>query len=578
MATSSFNQYFSGYEILGELGRGNARVLKARNRITGDLVAIKHFSFNTDAETLQRFQRESEIMTSIQHRHIVSIIDVQLNSELPYLVMELIEGGDLRSLIKEQGTLDIEQTTRLARQMTEALEAIHAKNIVHRDIKPENIMFRRLPSGDLHFFLTDFGIAKLREQSNTVTGSSMLTFEYASPEQFTQSRLVSLPTDFYSLGVVIYECITGRVPFEYEEGDLRAHIHRVIADPVTPFPIPSNRFLPTAIQELMKGLLAKSPQNRICNPDQIRKLLDLAAVENSHTVSPAQLRSRQHTAIAPKKIKAKQNYLQPIAVVVLITLMLVGLGFWFTAGGGDSIASFYNNTSEPDTENLSSIRHDTILRPHGKRSVRNMSYPSNDQPTTDFTAVNDETAIPLENGLYFEDFSHSDDSIWERDSDADRDMGIETGKYFIRGRKGGYSYEFTPKFGVDIRRDFSVSVNATWQEGNPETGFGINYCANIEQEVYFVFYITAGGYYQVAEFLNGEWKNIVDWTKSSNIHTGKNLNTLSIVKQGDFIHYYINDQLEKTLPFIPAFGSGFGLRVDGAQTVAFDQFIVKNDQ
>src|SRR5438093_757703 len=105
MATSIFKEYFKGYEILGEIGRGNARVLKARHLESGSLVAIKHFAFNTNPDTLRRFQRESEIMKSIQHDHIVKIVDVHLDAELPYIVMQLIEGGDVRRLLKDRGTL-----------------------------------------------------------------------------------------------------------------------------------------------------------------------------------------------------------------------------------------------------------------------------------------------------------------------------------------------------------------------------------------------------------------------------------------------------------------------------------------
>ncbi|MES1223930.1 MAG: serine/threonine-protein kinase, partial [Bacteroidota bacterium] len=183
MATSIFREYFKGYEILGELGRGNARVLKARNLQTGGLVAIKHFAFNTDTDTLRRFQRESEIMKSIEHDNIVKIIEVHLDAELPYIVMQLIEGGDLRSLLKVSGTLNMAEVIILTDQMTQALTAIHNKAIIHRDIKPENIMYRRLDSGEIQFLLTDFGIARLREQADavTVTGSSMMTYDYASP-------------------------------------------------------------------------------------------------------------------------------------------------------------------------------------------------------------------------------------------------------------------------------------------------------------------------------------------------------------------------------------------------------------
>lgn len=170
MSTVRFNTQFPGYEVLSELGRSNARILKARHLDTGDLVAIKHFALNTDAETLRRFQRESQIMTGISHPNIVKVRDVQLEADLPYIVMELIEGGSVCDLIKEQGHLDVPTTIRLGLQMASALRVIHAQGIIHRDIKPDNILYRPLPSGELHFLLTDFGVARLHEQSNTLTG------------------------------------------------------------------------------------------------------------------------------------------------------------------------------------------------------------------------------------------------------------------------------------------------------------------------------------------------------------------------------------------------------------------------
>lgn len=164
MATVSFNTHFPGYTVLGELGRGNARVLKARHDATGELVAIKHFALNTDAQTLHRFQQESEIMTRLRHPNIVQVREIRLDAPLPYLVMELVEGGSVRQLLNEQKTLPIAQTVRLGLQMIEAFRVIHGQDVVHRDVKPENILYRQLPSGELHFLLTDFGIARLREQ------------------------------------------------------------------------------------------------------------------------------------------------------------------------------------------------------------------------------------------------------------------------------------------------------------------------------------------------------------------------------------------------------------------------------
>jgi serine/threonine protein kinase len=278
MPTVSFNQHFPGYEILGELSRSNARVLKARNQVTGELVAIKHFNLGTDKETITRFQRESGIMTSINHPNIVKVKEMKLDADLPYIVMELIEGGDLRKLLKEKGSLDAATTIRLGEQMAQAFRAIHEKGIVHRDIKPENIMYRSLPSGEFHFLLTDFGIAKLREQSTTVTGTSLMTYEYASPEQFDNPKSVTAATDYYSLGVVMYECLAGRVPFPLVDGRVHTLIKQVMDAPPPSFHLPASA-LPKSMEKLIMKLLAKREADRLKDPVALLRMLKLAEME-----------------------------------------------------------------------------------------------------------------------------------------------------------------------------------------------------------------------------------------------------------------------------------------------------------
>ena len=213
MPTVSFNVNFPDYEVISELGRGNARVLKARHRPSGELVAIKQFALNTDPDILRRFTRESEIMTSIEHPNVVKVREIQLDAAMPYMVMDFVEGGDVRSLLKSEGQLPIPTVIRLGLQMAEAFKAIHEKGIIHRDIKPENILYRRLVSGELHFLLIDFGIAKLTAtySTRTRTGQSLMTYEYAAPEQFDDPRQVNVASDYYALGVVLYEALTGQV-------------------------------------------------------------------------------------------------------------------------------------------------------------------------------------------------------------------------------------------------------------------------------------------------------------------------------------------------------------------------------
>ena len=246
MTTVSFNADFPGYDILGELGRSNARVLKARHQATGDLVAIKHFTTNTDPETLRRFGREADIMTGISHPNVVKIREVNLTAAFPFIVMEYVEGGTARDLLKAQPRPDLEITVRLGLQMMRAFRVIHPAGIIHRDIKPENILYRTLPSGELHFLLTDFGIARLQEQTTfTQTGQAMMTYEYASPEQFDNPKGVTVATDYYSFGVVLYEYLNGTVPFPLtEQMGMATFMNRVLHDAPPTIALTPNGALP----------------------------------------------------------------------------------------------------------------------------------------------------------------------------------------------------------------------------------------------------------------------------------------------------------------------------------------------
>lgn len=351
MSTVSFNTHFPGYDVLGEISRSNARVLKARHIATGDIVAIKHFSLNTDADTLRRFERESQIMTQMEHPNIVRVREVRLEADLPYLVMDYVEGGSVRQLITEQGSLSVEMTIRLGLQVLTAFRLIHAQGIVHRDVKPENILYHRLASGELHFLLTDFGVARLHEQPVTMTGQSLMTYEYAAPEQFDNPRQVDEAADYYALGVVLYECLTGRVPFAMRgETGMVTFMNAVLTTP--PPALPSDQPLPDSLDTLIRQLLAKKPAERIHNPDLVKLALKQAEVEQLHREQgqlapppaprPEPLRPAAPVAArpgvtqvarpAPEKSQADSRPRRQIAPIVLVAgaVLLAGLGgYWF---------------------------------------------------------------------------------------------------------------------------------------------------------------------------------------------------------------------------------------------------------
>jgi serine/threonine protein kinase len=566
MATSIFREYFKGYEILGELGRGNARVLKARNIQTGGLVAIKHFAFNTDPDTLRRFQRESEIMKSIEHRYIVKIIEVHLDAELPYIVMQLIEGGDLRSLLKNNGTLDLATVITLAFQMTEALKTIHDKAIVHRDIKPENIMYRKLASGAIEFLLTDFGIAKLREQADsiTVTGASMLTYDYASPEQFSQSKTVAAATDYYSLGVVIYECLTGSVPFEYERDDLLLHINRVISAP-PPVPLmPQGQRLPAAMLQLLEGLLRKQPSKRLSDPVSVCSLMQTAGNDETTTAPPA---GPSHT-ITYHPRPAKKRGLAVYGLALLLLTMVVFFSWTHLANHNHAIPKVFM----PDIAAAPVTPAKQLLLPAAVQVVHARNAPPAGTENTAAAFIN--PGVPLVNGLYYNDFDR-EDSLWSTGKDDNSEFILLDGKYTMKGFNDSLSYSSFIKLNMDTGKDFSIAATAAHQGAGTGDPFGIIFCGDGAQDAFFVFYITSNGYYAIGTSIKDEWNVLADWTASSNLRQDSEMNVFSIEKRDGLLRFLINGRLERVLPFSGGFGSYFGLRTDGAQTISFDEFIVK---
>ena len=330
MTTVPFSTLFPGYEILGELGRSNARVLKARHLATGELVAIKHFALNTDAETLRRFQRESEIMTGIQHPNVVKVREVQLEAEMPYIVMELIEGGSVRNLLQQE-RLDNATVIRLGLQMASSFKAIHAAGIVHRDIKPENILYRLLPSGELHFLLTDFGVARLHEQSSTITGQSLLTYEYASPEQFNNPKSVGLATDYYSLGVVLYECLAGRVPFSMAD---HAGIVTFMTQVLTERPAPLTTIDPALapFDSIVDPLLRKDASTRLRDADELTwqlKQTELALLQAGRTTVSTAPVVENVTQAAP--VMTVNTTPEPRQATTSVTMGTESQPFWTTS-------------------------------------------------------------------------------------------------------------------------------------------------------------------------------------------------------------------------------------------------------
>ena len=262
------NQKLGQYRLLEEIGRGGmAVVYKAYQPTLDRYVAIKVLphQFTFDREFVERFLREARAAARLNHPHIVTIHDVGEANGTYFIVMEYLEGPSLADLLRQQGALPPQQAAQIVAQVASALDYAHGQGFVHRDVKPSNVL---LGAGGMAK-LTDFGIVRAAEGTRlTQTGTLLGTPEYMSPEHI-RGRGVDARSDIYSLGVVAYEMLTGRVPFS---GDTMAVLHAHVYEP------PDLSVLPAGIGPVVERALAKEPEERFESAGTFAQALGQAVV------------------------------------------------------------------------------------------------------------------------------------------------------------------------------------------------------------------------------------------------------------------------------------------------------------
>ncbi|HWE28196.1 MAG TPA: protein kinase [Polyangia bacterium] len=267
------------YQVLQKIGSGAmGNVFLAHHPVIGKRVALKviHPELASNEEMLARFFNEARAVTQIGHENIV---DVQDFGQTPggdnFIVMELLEGSSLGDKLKHEGALSIPRATHIALQLADGLSAAHARGIIHRDLKPDNIFL--IPrGGDPDFVkILDFGLAKLSGPSQamshqTKTGSLLGTPHYMAPEQAENVKKVDHRADVYSLGCILFQMLTGRVPFP-GEGFGEVLVRHVREPP--PLPSRLNPAVPPALEKIVLHALAKKPEFRFASMDDFRSAL-----------------------------------------------------------------------------------------------------------------------------------------------------------------------------------------------------------------------------------------------------------------------------------------------------------------
>jgi serine/threonine protein kinase len=294
-----------------------AVVYRAEDDILGRAVALKtlHHKYAETSSFRRRFRQEARAMASLDHENIVKVYDISQNGEVPFIVVECVSGRDLGDLLggRRGGRLNEQFVRRMAKQLLHALSYAHRRGIIHRDIKPSNIL---LTSGGT-VKVADFGIARIVEEDDVAMGEPgeiVGSARYMSPEQL-RGEEATPRSDVYSVGVLLYHCLTGRPPFSGDVKSLaRQHIHK---DPTPPRRL--NKRITPGMEALIMKALSKNPRDRYFSADAMLDDIQIAA--------PPASAGRTQTP-KPARRKARRGGLVLAAVAVLLLL-----------GGGGALAS-----------------------------------------------------------------------------------------------------------------------------------------------------------------------------------------------------------------------------------------------
>ena len=323
------------YVLVEQIGEGGmAIVYRAIDRNTGHSVAVKVLKpeFNRDAEFVSRFQREAEAASKMTHHNIVNLLDVGMDGENRYLIMEYVKGQTLKEVIRQKGRLTASVAVQITIRILSALQHAHQNGIIHRDIKPQNILVH----ADGHVKVADFGIARMANSSTLTKGDSVMgSVHYFSPEQ-AQGKGTDATSDLYSVGVTLYEMLTGHVPFDGDNPVTIAmqHLHAA--------PEPIRRYapeVPEAVCHVCMKAMEKDPRYRYRSAREMAAELRMALedrvsdmqprlVENLQPAQPTHVPRRNPVSqnTAPVKKGASVRWWIMTAVVTLVVLYGLYLG------------------------------------------------------------------------------------------------------------------------------------------------------------------------------------------------------------------------------------------------------------
>ncbi|MCC3144778.1 Stk1 family PASTA domain-containing Ser/Thr kinase [Halanaerobium sp. Z-7514] len=297
------------YKIIEEIGRGGmAIVYSARDTLLQRTVALKMLrpEYSSDSDFKEKFHQEARAVAKLSHPNVVSIYDIVVDDEKIYLVMEIVEGKTLKDLIKERGKLSIVEALEFAGQIAAALSIAHGNQIVHCDIKPHNIILTE----DMEVKITDFGISRAVNSSTVrVTDTVVGSAHYFSPEQAKGGEIKAY-SDIYSLGIVLYEMITGELPFK-GQSPISVALKHIQEEPIKPSEIDNE--IPKAVNDLIMKAMAKDPADRFNNAREMRHRITHILKNLKHHSFASDINENESSADETKIMKKSDFNFEEIA-------------------------------------------------------------------------------------------------------------------------------------------------------------------------------------------------------------------------------------------------------------------------
>ncbi|MFN8455299.1 MAG: serine/threonine-protein kinase, partial [Anaerolineae bacterium] len=519
-------------------------------------VKILPSQYALDPNFVKRFEHEARAIAALEHPHILPVYDFGTQDGLTYMVMRYVPEGTLSNLMGKPITY--ERVVLLIGAMARALDYAHKQGVVHRDIKPSNILIDK--NGEA--LLTDFGIAKMMETSGatqlTGAGSVLGTPAYMSPEQ-AKGQAVDGRSDIYSLGVVLYELLTGQQPFRADTP--LAVVLKHVSEPLAP-PRTVRADIPEPLERVVIKAMAKEPAQRYQSAAEMEQALRTALQEiegTARTVAVPQV-SRQATqgvtnVVPPPPPPQKKGIMGPLLIggaVLLLLLCLGGGALFFMLAPGDNGGGTPTAVAKT-TVSIGVAKTPTSTPVPPTPTPTNTPTPLPATPTvpTAKPTVSSDVVVPelpdLGKILFQDDFSDNGNDWFE--GEQTDDYGL-TKSEFVDGR---YRISQEAKQGVFVWnsqsgrnfKDFLLMVEATPGEHTANFAYGVTLRENSKGDLY-AFKIDTDGYYSVSVSINNEWTTLVDWTKLKAIKPD-GTNRLAVQAFGSTFMFLVNDEFATTV-------------------------------